>query len=324
MSSRNDDSPHIAARAPGRVCLLGDNADLIERPAIAAAISAFLTVRLVKRTDDRVVLIGRDIGVREEFERGETLRLDTPLKYMKAVYLRLQEDVTSGFEAEVTSEIPVSAGLSSSTALCIAFIRAICQAYAVPMDPLEVAELSFDIESNDLDIECGRMDQYAIASGGVTYIETGDPPGVERIPVASLPIVVGDTREPHDTQQLQKWLRGRIEANDPSLMHPLMRVTQIVEEGRRSLYANDLKELGELMILQQVEERLMGTSTDRLEAFCRASREAGALGAKQMGAGGGGCMIALCPGNERPVKAAIEKLGGTAWAFEVFRDPSDE
>ncbi len=314
----------VLARAPGRICLLGDNADLIERPAIAAAISAFLTVRLVKRPDDRVILVGRDIDVREEFERGETPPLDTPLKYMKAVYLRLQEDITSGFEAEVTSQIPVSAGLSSSTALCIAFIRAISQAYAIQMDPLEVAELSFDIESHDLDIECGRMDQYAIASGGVTYIETGEPPGVERIPVASLPIVVGDTREPHDTQQLQKWLRGRIEANDPSLMLPLKRVTEIVEEGKLSLYANDLKALGELMIRQQVEERLMGTSTERLEAFCRVSLQAGALGAKQMGAGGGGCMIALCPGHEEPVRAAIEDLGGSAWAFEVFRDLPDK
>jgi mevalonate kinase len=105
---------------------------------------------------------------------------------------------------------------------------------------------------------------------------------------------------------------------------PLKRVTEIVEEGKRSLYANDLTALGELMIRQQVEERLMGTSTERLEAFCRASLEAGALGAKQMGAGGGGCMIALCPGHEEPVRAAIEDLGGIAWAFEVYRDLSNE
>jgi mevalonate kinase len=313
----------VIARAPGRICLLGDNADLIGEPAIAAAVSAFLTVHLVRRPDDRVILIGRDIDVEEEFSRGDSLRLDTPLKYMKAVYLRFEGQITSGFEAEVTSQIPISAGLSSSTALCIAFIRAICEAYAVEMDPLEVAELSFAIESDDLDIECGRMDQYAIAGGGVSYIETGDKPSVERIPVASLPIVVGDTREPHDTQQLQKWLRGRIEARDPSLMLPLKRVVEIVEDGRRALYANDLPALGELMTRQQVEERLMGTSTDRLNAFCQTSLIAGALGAKQMGAGGGGCMIALCPGSEEPVKAAIESIGGTAWAFEVFREPSD-
>lgn len=312
----------VIARAPGRICLLGDNADLIDKPAIAAAVSAFLTVRLVRRSDDRVILIGRDIDVQEEFNRGDPVRLDTPLKYMKAVYLRFQDKITSGFEAEVTSQIPISAGLSSSTALCIAFIRAICQAYSVQMETLEVAELSFAIESDDLDIECGRMDQYAIACGGVTYIETGNPPGVERLPVASLPIVVGDTRVPHDTQQLQKWLRGRIEANDPSLMLPLRRVTEIVEEGRRSLYANDLSALGELMTRQQVEEHLMGTSTERLEAFCLASVRAGAMGAKQMGAGGGGCMIALCPGKEADVRKAIEALGGTAWAFEVYGDQS--
>jgi galactokinase/mevalonate kinase-like predicted kinase len=47
----------------------------------------------------------------------------------------------------------------------------------------------------------------------------------------------------------------------------------------------------------------------------------GALGAKQMGAGGGGCMIALCPrkGLER-VKSALESLGAPAWAFKIVEE----
>jgi mevalonate kinase len=315
----------IIARAPGRVCLLGDNADLIEKPALAAAISAFLTFRLKKRGDAHVILYGRDIGVEESFRLGDPLTLDTPLKYVKAVYLRLAPFVKSGFEATIHSQIPVSAGLSSSTALCIAAIQALNMAFQIHLGVGEIAELSYELERIDLDIECGRMDQYAIAYGGVTYIQTGSTPGVERLNVSSLPIVVADTEEKHDTRQLQKWLRDRIASHDRVLIESLERVVNLVERGKQALLRGEFEALGDLMSQQQIEENLMGTSTERLQAFCRVAIEAGAWGAKQMGAGGGGCMIALCPpGGEIKVKQALEGLGAPAWAFEVCNEALQE
>lgn len=306
------------ARAPGRICLLGDNADLIEKPALAAAISAFLTVRLTKRADRQVILVGSDLGLRESFPLDGPCALEGRLKYLKAVHRRLASHVKCGYEAVVSSQIPISAGLSSSTALCIGFIRALALAFDFTLSAGEVAELSYSIEKDDLDIECGRMDQYAIAFGGVTYIQTGDQAGVEKLKVRSLPIVVADTREAHDTRQLQKWLRRRIAEREPLLIGSLARVVDIVEKGRVALAANDLPTLGRLMSEQQVEENLMGTATERLRAFCRVALQAGALGAKQMGAGGGGCMIALCPGRVAPVQRALEAAGGQAWAFDIF------
>jgi len=306
------------ARAPGRICLMGDNTDLIEKPCLAAAISAYLTIELEKRQDRQVVLVGRDISFQETFRLGDILTYDTPLKYLKAVLSRLSAHVDCGFEARVTSQIPVSAGLSSSTALCIAFIRVLSQAYGFALPLEEIAELSYRIEREDLDIECGRMDQYAITFGGVTYIETGESPSVERLEVGSLPIVVSDTQEKHDTKQLQKWLRERLKEKDPTLWDSLLRVVDLVEEGKQALINGDYDRLGWLMNQQQKEEKLMGTSTERLDLFCEVARMAGALGAKQMGAGGGGCMIALCPpGREKEVQSALEAQEAPAWAFEV-------
>jgi mevalonate kinase len=312
------------ARAPGRICLLGDNVDLIEKPALAAAISAFLTVRLRKRNDDRIILNGSDINFSETFRMNDPLSLQSPLKYMEAGYLRLKDHIDRGFEADVTSQIPISAGLSSSTALSIAFLRALSQAYGITLSNLQIAELSFLTENLDLDIDCGRMDQYAIACGGVTYIDTGPQPAAESIQVKSLPIAVGDTREPHDTRQLQKWLRQRLAQSDPELIGPLNRVVGLVEQGRQALLEQDLARLGQLMNRQQAEEFAMGTSTERLEVFCAAARQAGAIGAKQMGAGGGGCMIALCPGKEPDVLQAIQALGGNAWAFEIYHNETHD
>jgi len=314
-------SQPMIAHAPGRICLLGDNVDLIEKPVLAAAISAFLSISIQTRRDDRVVLIAEDIDYQEEFRLGDDLALVSPLKYLEAVYQRLQGHITTGFEATIHSQIPVSAGMSSSTALCIAFIRGLSQTFEIHLSTAEIAELSFLIERENLNIECGRMDQYAIAYGGVTYIDTGATPGVESIPVRSLPVVVADTQETHDTQQLQKWLQDRLRDRDRVLIDSLMRVVELVEQGKAALLQGDLETLGKLMTQQQIEENIMGTSTDRLNTFCKTAMEAGAWGAKQMGAGGGGCAVALCPPTkEEGVQAALAALGAPAWTFEVYHN----
>jgi mevalonate kinase len=313
----------LTGTAPGRICLLGDNADLLEKPAIAAAVSATLVVEVQVREDDLVVLTGADIGFEESFHLGDTVQFDSPLRYVKAVYARFADRLHQGFDLTIHSDIPVSAGLSSSTALCIASIRALQQLAGLNHTVDEIAELSFQIERYDLDVECGRMDQYAIAYGGVTYIQTGDDAGVEPLAISSLPVLVADTQEAHDTQALQKWLRRRIAEDDPSLMGPLGRVVELVEEGREAILKDDLEGLGAIMSAQQALELAMGTSTDRLELLCQAAKEGGAWGAKQMGAGGGGCMIALCPpGRSEAIRRALVGLGAPVWAFDIV-PPAD-
>ena len=306
------------AVSSGRICLLGDNADLIEKPAIAAAISAYLTATLTRREDNRVILIGRDINYREELKLNRKITFDSPLKYVKAVLKHLKDKIDTGFQMEIQSTIPISAGLSSSTALCIAAIRALDAAYNIEMSPSEIAELAFIVENKDLHIECGRMDQYAIAFGGITYIKTGSDADAERLRLSSLPIVVADTQEQHDTKELQIWLRKRIEAREEDLLNSLNRVVALVEAGKKAIMEEDMEKLGQLMNAQQKEEKFMGTSTERLEFLCATAREAGALGAKQMGAGGGGCMIALCtPDNINRVQDALSSLGAPTWKFKV-------
>jgi galactokinase len=312
----------IIARAPGRICLLGDNVDLIERPVIAAAIDAYLTIQLQRREDDRVILNAEDIDLQEEYRLGDDLTLDTPLRYLKAVFLRFQDRIPSGFEVVINSQIPVSAGMSSSTALCIAFIRALSAAYDFSLKTSEIAEISYLVEREDLGIECGRMDQYAIAYGGVTYIDTGPTPSVENIPSVSLPVVVADTQDAHNTQEIQLWLQDRLRADDRVLVDSLLRVVDLVNKGRRALLNGDLAALGGLMSTQQREENIMGTATDRINLFCEEAEKAGAWGAKQMGAGGGGCVVALCPPGKIPgVRKALQAVGAPVWEFEIHKDP---
>jgi len=313
--------PSTIAQAPGRICLLGDNVDLIEKPVIAAAINAFLKITLQPREDNKVVLIAEDINFQEDFILGEDLELDSPLKYLKAVYMRLKDNIPNGFQAVINSQIPVSAGMSSSTALCIAFIRVLSEAFNFHLETSEIAELSYLIEREDLNIECGRMDQYAIAYGGVTYINTGPNPGVEPILVNSLPVIVADTQDTHNTQEIQEMLQDRLRANDKVLTDSLLRVVSLVDRGKEALLNDDLESLGTLMTEQQIEENIMGTATERLNLLSKTALEAGAWGAKQMGAGGGGCVVALCPPEKKAlIQESLQALGAPTWDFEIYQN----
>ncbi len=89
--------------------------------------------------------------------------------------------------------------------------------------------------------------------------------------------------------------------------------------GREALVAGDGPRVGELMTKSQVEEKRIGASTEKIERLCAAAVAAGAHGAKQMGAGGGGCMVAYCPGRQDKVAAAIEAEGGVPYICDIFR-----
>lgn len=305
-------------KSTGRICFFGDNADLIEKPAIAAAISACLTIDFKERKDNIIVLRALDLNYEEQFELDGSVSLDGPLKYIKVIIKLLSTHIDSGFEMTVKSEIPIGAGMSSSTALTIGAIRAIRKWKNLTMSSAEVAELSYLAESRDLGTECGRMDQYAISFGGITYITTDDNASAERIHHPPLTLIVADSQNSHNTADLQIWLRNRIRDKEEVLMSSLGRVVDIVEEGRKAFISEDITLLGELMVRQQKEERIMGTSTPKLDLMCSKALEAGALGAKQMGAGGGGCIIALSSQeNFQAVKVVLEKLGCPVWEFKI-------
>jgi galactokinase len=68
-------------------------------------------------------------------------------------------------------------------------------------------------------------------------------------------------------------------------------------------------------------ERKMRASTPRIDAMIDAAKRAGAWGAKQIGAGGEGCMIALPPQNNFKVISAVEAARGRAWSADRFNYP---
>jgi mevalonate kinase len=58
-------------------------------------------------------------------------------------------------------------------------------------------------------------------------------------------------------------------------------------------------------------------STPEIERACAVARDAGALGAKLTGAGGGGAVIALCEADPEPIVSALTGAGFQAFSSSI-------
>jgi mevalonate kinase len=83
----------------------------------------------------------------------------------------------------------------------------------------------------------------------------------------------------------------------------------------KALQSEDDNELGSLMNRNHELLRQIGVSTPTLDRLVAEARKAGALGAKLTGAGGGGCIIALCDDKKARsiIARELREVGGTIY-----------
>ncbi len=309
----------VTVKVPGRICLMGDKVDLLGKPVIGMAINLMMTINYEERGDNIIEFYSHNIKERTQFKLGESPPLNIDLSYWSVLYERLKEHIKKGFNMEVDSDIPIGVGLSTSAALSIGFIKAINQAYELKLINNEIAEMAFLGENHDLNIQCGRLDQYTEAYGGIVFIQTDENPSVEYLDVEELPVVVGDSMEERKASSILNRIKKQIKEKDIITLNAFKVIENCVYKAKDALLKGNFQQLGELMNIQQEQERIIKTDTKKIVELCKASINAGALGAKQMGAGGGGCIVAIAPGKQKEVAFAINKAGGKAWIFDIFR-----
>lgn len=307
----------LTVTTPGRICLLGDKIDLAELPVIGCAVNCLSTIKIRKLTDDTVRIFTETFNRGLEYKLGEKSDYNHLLKYWCAIIYRLREKI-GGFEAILSSDIPVGGGLSSSAAISVGLISGLNELFDLGMDQYEIAELAYVTEHDDLGIMCGRLDQYSIAFGGVSFIQTNYPPKVTLIPIRSLPIVLADSKESRQAQEVLSQIKTKLKEGDDQVQECFGKIHEAVLECVQAIHREDYQKIGELMNLQQAQEKIMETTTPKVDRLCEAALASGALGAKQIGAGGGGCIIALCPQKSEEVARELERIGGKVYKFDIF------
>ena len=308
----------ISLEIPGRICIVGDKVDLLGKPVIAMAINLMMRFNYKPRTDDTIEFYSHDTNERIYFTLEESPPKNIDLAYWSVLFNRLKSKIDHGFYLDVSSDIPIGGGLSTSAALSVGFLKIMSEAFALHLNNNAIAELAYLGENHDLGIQCGRMDQYSIAHGGITFIHTNENPRVEQLNVKNLPIVVGDSIEERKAASVLNRIKQQIQERDETTLKAFEKIESCVTQCKTALLNNDYQKLGMCMEIQQQQEILLEATTQKILKLCDAAKNAGALGAKQMGAGGGGCMLAIAPGRQNEVVKAIERAGGRAWIFDIY------
>jgi mevalonate kinase len=155
----------------------------------------------------------------------------------------------------------------------------------------------------------------AYAGGCIWFTKAG---GIEPMFVAvPLCLAICLAGPPASTKQMVENVR-QLGVRRPDLLgKSLAGIESLVKNARLCIEAGDVSGLGQLMNYNQMLLAGLFLSTPEIEQACAVAREAGALGAKLTGAGGGGAVIALCEGNAEPVEAALRDAGFTAFSTTI-------
>jgi galactokinase len=348
----------LIVSAPGRVCLFGEHMDWCGFYVVPAAVDmrVFLEASPGGRPGVVEVFSYLPFDRHAVFDLRD-LKIDSSsdLRYVGAVLkAMLSEGRLKGFEglrlrflrseefSALTGgrdavDLPAKKGLSSSAALSVAAAAAVDLLVNRPeglgaFDESALtsyASLAYTAENKVLGINCGQMDQFASAYGGLLFIDCRfEPARVERLSArCEMPLVIGDTGQGKDTPRILAWLGERFRRGEPEFMEGVRGIVDVVLEARRELSKPnpDLYKLGELMNLNQYYlAKYLKVSGDcpispnRLDVLIEAALDAGALGAKLSGSGGGGAMVALClPEDVGRVAEAIRRAGGYPYVTRV-------
>jgi galactokinase len=340
--------------APGRICLFGEHQDYLGLPVVAAAVDLRIGVEAAPREDGLLIIEMPDTGETAEIDPAAEQVYTHHRDYLRSsvnVLRRAGARWSRGYSAVMRSTIPINAGVSSSSAMTVMWLRFLLQIADNPpaFAPEDLARWGYEAEVAEFGDPGGMMDHYCAALGGLLSIDTRSPFDAEQIGVALDGFVIGHSREPKAT--LETLAQTRREVTDglarmkevlPSFdlaCTPLAEVEglfkylqsasakrlranlvnrNITIEARRALMDRDEVKIGHLLTLHHAQLRDgLGLSTPKIERMLEASRAAGALGGKINGSGGGGTMFAYAPGRQRTVAEAIEREGGIPYVVRI-------
>jgi galactokinase len=334
MPTNSFDSKRIVEIVtPARVCLFGDHQDYLGLPIIAGAINRYMRFEATLNDTPFIKIHMPDIHesriiyLNENFtsKTGEIDFLLAGLRVVKKVGCHPNK----GFVATIKSEIPLNAGVSSSSALVVGWIHLLLELFGadVKVESELIARLAYEAEVLEHNSPGGKMDQYTISLGHLLYLETGDSLQFQTFEQPLSHMILVESGIPKETLGTLRNIRAlsqeaielvrefnpnfiledcsleEMETNLkilPKQLQPYFRAAitnhDITQKALNILRKDhlDLITLGALMSQHhRVLKELLNVSHPSIDKILDIALDQGAYGGKIVGSGGGGCAVIL-------------------------------
>ncbi|GMQ78314.1 MAG: GHMP kinase [Anaerolineae bacterium] len=304
----------IIVQAPLRVSLFGGGTDFPEYYkensgcVLSTAIDKYIFVTIKKRFDSKL---------RIGYTKTEMVDDLSEINHELIREALRKTTITSGVEVTTMGDIPSEgSGLGSSSTVTVGSLQAMYTLQGELVSAERLAREACEIEIDILGKPIGVQDQYIAAYGGLRFIEfpRKGPISSQRLLLPKdliralndelLLFFTGVTRSSATILTEQK-------SNIQDRTQVLSSMKQIAQNARDELLKGNIDAIGECLheswhLKRQLASRISNGSIDDMY---QAAREAGAVGGKITGAGGGGFLLLFCPyQKQKKLRTALSKL----------------
>ena len=278
------------AKAPGKIILFGEHFVVYENTAILGAINKYATVTSEKTNTDNI-LVSSSLG-QSSIQKDEDVS-NVEKKFRPFFYIAKQVIEKNNFDKGITikieSDIPIGAGLGSSSACCVAAAASVLNLFNIT-DENEVLELAIQAERTIFPNTSGA-DCTVSVSGGI--IEYQKEKGFSKIETENeFNFIIIDSEQVHSTDKVVERVRKFKENNSDVFTELCSEEERLIAKALDSMKKNDLETIGKCMAQNQMFLEQIGVSNDELLSITKEIEKI-TFGAKITGAGDGGCIIAL-------------------------------
>lgn len=325
--------------SPARINIIGEHIDYNGGFVFPAAIDRYLYCAIRKRTDSKIIYNDLFFPGTYTFDINDDFKFDKANDYanfLNGILSCMKKrglTFPCGFEVLLASNVPSAGGISSSSALECGFAWAVSESFDFGISRKDIALMGQQSEHEFMNVNCGIMDQYIIATGKKDTAELLDCAKIEH---EYVPLQLGDYRFVVMNTKKQRKLadskynerRAQCEEGLSILQKAGLKVPNLcsitpevfeksgsaikdqviyrrvrhcVTENDRVLKAvaalreNNLQELGQLLYASHnsLRDDYEVTGLELDTLVDVAGKQPGCIGARMTGAGFGGCAIAL-------------------------------
>ena len=312
----------IITKTPLRISFTGGGTDL---PAyyktgygavVSAGINKYVYITINKRFDDTI---------RISYSKTEIVDDLKEIQHDIAKACMQMTGVEKGVEITSISDIPAGTGLGSSSSFTVGLLNALYTYCGERLSAHELAEKACQIEIEILKHPIGKQDQYAAAYGGVNYFSFGQDGEVRREKIN-----ISEQEKQLMDRKLMMFYTGIRRSADGIL------AKQSVETSKKLDVLNFMRDQANVMkellksegfnnkfaimldkAWQKKKSVTDGISNLEIDDYYKNAINAGALGGKLLGAGGGGFILLYC--DEAKQESVRKAIGLRELDFRIAR-----